>query len=256
MALGGLMWRSLAILLLCLSLKAQFVFGTEAKLVGESITNEATVTPEKEIKVTMTKTESYELADAASVLGTKRHHEEYSSAFSLYPMMGTSIYSDGWNNNVGNSYIVGLGVEVPTSTWLSLNLEGTFGDYDLRYRQYGTGIVANHNFSLATGSGFAKIYLADGWLRPYVAGGMDALYYDGQAVSGYRSPFSRWIGAASAMAGAEVELTRNLALGVRASYTRPFLNLPSAFDPISAYPEGNVMQVSYFRFMGNVRVAL
>ncbi len=256
------MWRSLAILVLCFVLKAQFVLGAEIpkegdlKLIATSTEQAAIITPEKEIKVAMTTTESYEMADAASVLGTKHRQEVSSANFALYPMIGTSLHNDGWKDVVSNSYIVGVGVEVPAASWLGIAIEGSFGDYDLRYQQFATGILAYHNFSLYTGSALAKIYFADGWLRPYVGGGIDALYFEGQAVSGRRSPFSRWVGASTAVAGADFELARNLAIGARASFSQPLLNTPTAFDPLSAYPEGNVMKVSYFRFMANLRVGI
>ena len=85
---------------------------------------------------------------------------------------------------------------------------------------------------------------------------MEALFFEGQQRSGFRSPFTRWIGAGVVNAGAEIEIARDMAIGARASYTRPFINTPQAWEQIAQYPEGNVMQVPYFRFVAMLSVGL
>lgn len=244
-------------MVLCLTFKAHQVLGQEA-LVKETKQDVVSVSADNELTVAEVKTQTYEVADheAANLFANKKVAPAPSSALYFYPLIGSSMHTDGWRSVVSNSFVAGAGAEVPLTTWASVAVEGNYGDYDLRYAQFPTGVVSFHNFAIYSGGLTGKFYLLEGWLRPYLGGGMEALYFEGQQRSGFRSPFSRWIGAGVVQAGAEVEVARDMAIGARASYTSPFLNTPTALEPISQYPEGNVMRVAYFRFVAMLSVGL
>jgi len=254
------MWKSLVILTVCLCLKASFVLADEevvALKLGDPVgdTQVSDESPNaKPLLVASAEPASY---DASSVLGV-RHSEPSGTSIAIYPLIGTTVYSTSWwRNQVSNSYTAGLGLEAPVSSWLSLAVEGTYGDYEMAYATPYTPYGFRHGYAVYTAGANAKIYLFQSAIKPWIGGGMDALYFEGLTVGPpVAFQFNRWIGAGVAMAGLDVELSRNLSFGVRATYTKPFLNTPDAWEPISTTAEAGVLSADYFRFLGTVKVAL
>ncbi len=262
------MLRSLIVLLVCFCLKAHSVLGAEE--VAEVSASEAGIklgdpvggaelgdeSPNaKPLTVAMASPAD---GDASSVLVVKRGYDDSYSAFSIYPLIGTTVYATPWwRNQVSNSYVAGLGFEAPLTNYLALEIEGTYGDFDMVYATPYTPNGFRHGYALYTAGAHAKLFLFDGPIRPYIAGGMDALYFEGLTV-GPPIPYvyNRWVGAAVGVAGLDIHLSKMMSFGVRASYTKPFLNTPEAWDPLSRTAEAGVLSADYFRFMGSVKVSL
>ncbi len=261
------MWRSLVVLMVCLCLKAHFVLGAEEDTSENSNTNVAqlklgdpvgdtSVSDEspnaKPLQVAMVTPVSEE---ASAVLGV-RQSEPAGHSIALYPLIGTTVYTTPWwRNQVSNSYTAGLGIEAPVTHALSLAIEGTYGDYEMVYATPYTPNGFRHGYAVYTAGMSAKVYLFQSAFKPYIGGGMDALYFEGLTVGppvAYQ--FNRWVGAGVAMAGMDVELSRSLSFGARATYTKPFINTPSYGEPITNTAEAGVLSADYFRFLGTVKV--
>jgi len=252
------MWKSLLVLVCCFCLKAHFVLGAE-ETTSEAIVAEipADSNP-KEIQVAQVTTQTVALGDATSVLGVRQSVVSSGPTIAFYPLIGAAVYSTRWwRNQVANAYTAGLGLEIPVNQSLSLGLEGSYGDYEMAYRTDYTPNGFRHGFAVYTAGLHGKVYLLNGFFRPYLGGGMDALYFEGLTMGPPATiRYDRWVGAATAMAGADIALSQSLSLGARCTYTKPFLNTPGAFEAISATPEAGVLSQDFFKVLGTVKVSL
>lgn len=264
------MLRSVFVLLVCFCLKASFVLGAEETLkpevsaadagikLGDPVGDNSVSDESPNAKPLTVAMASSPEGDASTVLVVKQGYNDTYASFAIYPLIGTTMYATPWwRNQVSNSYVAGLGFEAPITNYLALEIEGTYGDYDMIYATPYTPNGFRHGYALYTAGAHGKLYLFDGAIRPYLGGGMDALYFEGLTV-GPPIPYTydRWVGAAVGLVGLDVHLTRTMSVGVRGTYTKPFLNAPGAHDPLSRTAEAGVLSADYFRFLGSVKVAL
>lgn len=192
--------------------------------------------------------------DAASVLGTSQREESSHSA-SITPLVGGTAYNGRWYEHVKNSYTFGLLLELPASERFSIEAEGMYARSNVSYAYYG------HDFDQYSIGGNGKLYLSRSIIQPYVGVGATALLYDNMTF-GPKHPqgkYSRWIGAAQAIAGLDLEVAKRTAVGIRGQWVVPVLNRPGVADNgVYAYPyyeEASLMNTTFFRVMGSVRLS-
>lgn len=181
-----------------------------------------------------------------------------SGSLSLTPMVGASFFTNNWWTNVTNSYSTGLLFEIPISSLFSVEVEGDYARY---WIQYGPTNHAFNQFGLGSNG---KFYLVqNSILRPYVGAGLVALDYDGlmgiNQYTGAWGPYNQWLGAGQVIAGAEVSLTSDVALGVRGTWGIPLMGRPQYMVPNGIAPrvgdvERAVVDSQYIRVMGSLKV--
>lgn len=192
-------------------------------------------------------------SDAASVLGTAQSSPSSLSA-SIIPTIGGTAYTGDWYDHVRNSYTFGLILDVPASDRLSIEVEGTYGQSHATYSNYG------HDFNQYSIGGNGKYFLSRNVLQPYIGAGMTALFYENMSFGPTfpNARYSQWMGAAQAIAGLDVEVSRNTAVGVRGQWVVPIVNRPGVIDNGTfAYPryeDASLMNNTFFRFMGTARL--
>ncbi len=181
-------------------------------------------------------------------------HPEHRLA--LIPMMGVSGWTGRWNQHVTNSLAYGLILEAPISRNFSLEIEGSYAQYNISYSSFG------HNFDLYGLGGNGKIYLARGTFSPFIGAGLMGLYFDNMS----RGPsypyqgYNHWLGSLQLMAGGDIALSRDISLGLRGAYVRPLFNQPATFTSgyytNAGFEESAAINSAFFRLMGAVRIAL
>jgi|688.fasta_scaffold61281_2 opacity protein-like surface antigen len=200
---------------------------------------------------------------AAVVAGTVEAAS--SSRLSITPMAGITAYQGNWNSHIANRGTVGLLIDVPIVSILSLEAEGHYGRFNISYSGYG------HYFNQYSGGANAKLTLSRGLIQPYVGVGMMAVYYEGMSYGntnqggmqsgGYQgqSPtYNRTIGAGQLVAGADVALFSGVAIGARGEVLRPMTNLPPNYSQGNYAAQGAedaaAMSTNFYRILGTVRV--
>jgi opacity protein-like surface antigen len=209
----------------------------------------------------MSTANSAPLGDASSVLSAKTSEPTIARA-SLIPMIGGANYSGRWADHISNSYSLGLALEVNATSNLAFELEGGFNRFNTRYLSLGSQPrIYSHDFNQYSIGANSKLYLVRSFINPYVGGGVAALYYENMD-RGVMAPFStynQWVGAASLMAGADVNVSQQIAVGLRGAWLLPVLNRPTVADNgVNAYPgyeDASLMSTSQIRVLGTVRMA-
>jgi len=179
----------------------------------------------------------------------------HSTSIAITPMIGSLMYVGPWNNHIGNSYLLGLGLEVPLTRIFSLELEGSYADNNITYFNY------IHDFQQYSLGGHAKFYLFRGPIRPFLGMGLMGLYYEDMSL-GVTAPnrfYNQWVGAGDLLAGAEVEITDNIAVGGRAAWIVPIFNRPLTSDngymSMPGFEESAAINTTFVRLMGTVKVS-
>lgn len=188
------------------------------------------------------------------------------SSISITPMAGITAYQGNWNSHIANRGTVGLVVDIPLVSILSLEAEGHYGRFNISYSGYG------HNFNQYSGGANAKLTLSRGLIQPYIGAGMMAVYYEGMSYGntgqggmqgGYQgqgqSPrYNRTIGAGQLVAGADLALFSGVAIGARGEVLRPMTNLPPNYSQGNYAAQGAedaaAMSTNFYRILGTVRV--
>lgn len=180
----------------------------------------------------------------------------HQSRASLTPMIGGTGYATRWNEHIGNSYTFGLALDVPLNGYLSAEIEGSYGRFDISY------LSLIHNFNQYTMGGSLKVSpLAHKIFHPYAGAGMLAVDYDNMLGfhDGIYGPYNQWIGSLQGFLGCDASVTQELALGIRGSYVIPVINRPTTLDngysSAPGYEEAAAINTSFYRVMGTVRVS-
>lgn len=191
------------------------------------------------------------LVAAAEAVGSSR-------SMSITPLAGVTAYQGQWNSHISNRGTVGLVIDIPLISVLSLEAEGTMGRFNISYS--GTG----HNFNQYSGGANARVTLGKGLFQPYFGLGMMAVYYEGMSQAnqgGYQqnSRFSNTIGAGQLVAGADLNLFGGIAIGARGEMLRPLTNLPANYNQNGYAAQGaedaSAMSTNFYRLLGTVRVS-
>ena len=175
----------------------------------------------------------------------------------LIPLVGTMGYNGFWGLHVQNYYSWGLGVDIPLSRLLSLELDASHSRNFVAYSFYG------HPFDLYSfGANLKMYFLRNGFFRPYASGGLSTLLYANMSRGPLMPvPYTSSVGAGQVAVGSDFALSESIFLGLRAQYTQPFINVASVpttpfGQPLPGFEEVSLMSTSFWQFMGSVRVAL
>jgi hypothetical protein len=204
-------------------------------------------------------------------LETAERREREVPSVAIIPMLGTSAFSGRWSINTSNDYNFGLAVEAPISRLFSIEAEGAYGSYQLAYTNTVSPNAAfAHRFDQYLLGANGKLYFWQAMFRPYVGAGLDAVYYSGMNHGPYdpnpltrMASYNQLIGAGQLLAGMDVALAQSISVGVRGSWLVPFINTPTTGDTVGAagpgaapgYEEANLINASFYRVQGTVRIA-
>lgn len=202
-------------------------------------------------------------AAAPAVVSAVAGEVTSSRPMSLTPLAGYTAYQGPWYSHIANRGTVGLILDIPVISLLSIEAEGHFGRFNMSYSGYG------RNFNQYSGGANAKLSLGKGLLQPYLGAGMMALYYEGigQQAMGLGPQSNRVMGAGQIFAGAEINLIAGIAIGARAELVRPMMNLPPRYSYSGQAGYGNNQQLqsteaeldamssAFYRLLGTVRVS-
>jgi len=210
-------------------------------------------------------------AAAPAVISAVAQEATSSRPMSITPLAGYTAFQGAWYSHIANRGTVGLILDIPLISILSLEAEGHFGRFNMSYSGYG------RNFNQYSGGANAKFTLGRGIFQPYVGAGMAALYYEGIGPRGMSlgPQTNQVIGAGQVFAGAEINLFAGIAIGARAEFLRPMMNLPPRMGTSGQWgqpagqpggqigqsgqsemaAEGDVMSSAFHRLMATVRVS-
>lgn len=198
-------------------------------------------------------------AAAPALVAAVTNEAMVSRPLSLTPVVGMTGFQGGLYNQVRNRGTVGLILDIPLVSVLSLEAEAQYGRFSLNTNGYGRG------FGQYTGGANAKITLGRGLLQPYLGIGMMALYYEGLSANPYGQE-NRVMGAGQLVAGLDLNLFGGIAIGARGEVLRPMTNLPPLYNMAYDNSYGNqtgdntrgadtaTMSSNFFRVLGTVRV--
>ena len=197
-------------------------------------------------------------SEAVAVLGVRHREERRAGTVGLIPLFGWSTYTGTWGNYVSNSYSTGLILDLAVNPFFSLEAEGSYGEYQTIY-----SAVGPHRFKQYGIGGNLKVYLTRGFLRPYHGAGILGNYYENMfnvdPYYGRLRNYSQWVGSGQIVGGADLELVNNISIGARAAWIKPIFNQPQTVEgyPVvpPAFADAALMNVSYFRFLGTVKVS-
>lgn len=252
MFLGGRMKKVFLVFVFAVSfvLKAATVFGDDT----------APPTNPKPIKQSSKQTSdiSTEVASSRSSdmkIQTEAKQSTNTVGISLTPMVGGTIYQGRWNGHIRNNYTLGVAVELSIIPHLSIEAEVGQGRYYISYSNYG------HNFTQYTYGGSAKVYLTKGLVQTYLGGGVLGVTYQNMTYGiDSMTTYDRTVGAGQAIAGAEVALSNQVALGARGSYIVPMFNRPQVLSSggyaSRGYEEPAAMDTAMIRLMGTLKISL
>jgi len=173
----------------------------------------------------------------------------------LIPMGGGTLYQGRWNGHIRNNYTLAVALELSIIPLLSLEAEVGQGRNYISYSNYG------HNFTQYTYGGSAKFYLTRGLVQTYLGGGVLGITYQNMTYGiDSMTSYDRTIGAGQAIAGAEIALSPNVALGARGSYIVPLFNRPQVMSnggyAYPGYEESSAMDTAMYRLMGTLKISL
>lgn len=202
-------------------------------------------------------------AELGSAKGTSLSHQSATElkqssstvGISLTPMVGGTVYQGRWNSHIRNNYTLGVAVELSIIPLLSLEAEVGQGRYYISYSNYG------HNFTQYTYGGTAKFYLTRGLVQTYLGGGILGITYQNMTYGvDSMTTYDRTIGAGQAVAGAEIALSSQVALGARGSYIVPLFNRPQVMSSggiaYQGFEESSAMDTAMLRMMGTLKISL
>lgn len=190
------------------------------------------------------------LPAVAPALATAVANEVVASRpLTITPVAGFTAYQGYGYNQVSNRGTVGVILDIPLISLLSIEAEGQYTRFSSN-SSWGT----NRGFSQYSGGGNAKITLGRGLLQPYLGAGMMAIYYEGLSNSNdtYSSQSNRVMGAGQLIAGADLSLFGGISIGARGEWLHPMTNLPASstdqnnFDPMTS---------NFYRLLGTVKVS-
>lgn len=172
-----------------------------------------------------------------------------SRPLTITPVAGLTAYQGYGYNSVSNRGTVGVILDIPLISLLSIEAEGQYTRFSSS-----SSWGASRGFSQYSGGGNAKLTLGRGLLQPYLGAGMMAVYYEGlsNANDTYYSQTNRVIGAGQLIAGADLNLFGGIAIGARGEWLHPMTNLPASsrdqnsFDPMTS---------NFYRLLGTLKVS-
>jgi len=182
-----------------------------------------------------------------------------SRPLSLTPVVGVTGYQGALYNQIRNRGTVGLILDIPLLSMLSLEAEAQYGKFNLNVNGYPRG------FNQYTGGANAKITLGRGLLQPYLGAGMMALYYEGLSANPNIQE-NRVMGAGQLFAGLDVNLLGGISIGARGEVLRPMTHLPPQYNMNYENSYGNqnssnqrgtdsaAMTSNFYRILGTVKV--
>jgi hypothetical protein len=168
---------------------------------------------------------------------------------SITPVAGATAFQGAWYNHISNRGTVGLILDIPIFSILSIEAEAQYGRFNLSYSNY------SHNFSQYTGGANAKVTLGNGLFQPYLGAGMMAVYYQGMANTGYTNNIAnQMVGAAQVVAGLDLNILGGVAIGARGELLHPVTNLPQVNGGLGSQ-DAAAMNSNFYRIMGTVKVS-
>lgn len=191
----------------------------------------------------------------ASTAEVKQSSSTNTVGISLIPMGGGTIYQGQWSGHIRNNYTLAVALELSIIPLLSLEAEVGQGRYYISYSDYG------HSFTQYTYGGSAKFYLTRGLVQTYLGGGILGISYQNMTYGvNSMTTYDQTVGAGQAIAGAEIALSNNVAIGGRGSYIVPLFNRPQVLSgggyAYPAYEDSSAMDTAMFRLMGTLRISL
>lgn len=188
----------------------------------------------------------------------------------ITPMAGSGDYIGAWRLNTKNNYSLGLVTEFETSPNIGIEVEGGYSNYSLAYTSlaepalgYMGPMMIAHNFDQFNAGGNAKFYLMRGTFRPYVGGGLQAIYFSGmqQRLPGNAIRVYDYIlGAGQMLVGSDLEVSRDVTIGLRGAVLVPLINKPytqgNGMNSAPGFEENALMTASYYKILGTVSIAL
>ncbi|MCB0418302.1 MAG: hypothetical protein H6617_04785 [Bdellovibrionaceae bacterium] len=124
--------------------------------------------------------------------------------------------------NVRNDFVAGLALNLPAGQYFSVEMQGLYGLNTVSAAGFAYG-SSEYSGGLTLKLGFNV-----GSLRPYIGLGGQFVYYDNLYYSS-AAP-DTWLGLAHGMAGLDIELSRNLILGFRATGAVPVFNRNNSYS--------------------------
>lgn len=204
---------------------------------------------------------AYANDDVSSVLGVKEAYVYRQHRLGLTPLIGGSWYATNWNDHIGNNYTFGLILDIPMNSYLDFELEGGYARYNISYG-YAPGMPPySHYFNQYLFGSNLKTYLIRGDFRPFIGGGLMGVCYENMS-RGPAMPvaYNQCIGSAQLLAGAEFDVSRDIALGVRGAWLIPMFNRPytmsNAYTSAPGYEEAAAINTSFYKLMATMRIAL
>lgn len=196
-------------------------------------------------------------AAAPAVVSAVAQEVVSSRPISITPIAGITGFQGVWYSNMASRGTVGLILDIPLVSVLSLEAEGQYSRFSMRNNDYYSQPLNQY-----TGGANAKITLGRGLIQPYVGAGMMAVYYEGlnqnQANQNGSYLPNRTIGAGQVVAGADLNLFGVVAIGARGEYVRPMTNLP----PRNGYEYSSLgggvsspLTADFYRILGTVKVS-
>jgi hypothetical protein len=212
---------------------------------------------------------------AAPAVATSGNYSSYSASassdsepnymrVSLTPLIGYSMWSGRWGQQIYNNYTFGLALEVPIVPIFSVEVEGGTQQNTINYLAplpY-QRFQNLHTFSQYSLGANGKLYIIRHKIfNPYVGAGLAALYYDGLRSGVYPMnmfPYGTWVGAGKLMVGLDVNIVEHVSLGVRGAYVVPlFHQAPTAYNAYQSSPataDNSAIDSSYWQAMGALKV--
>lgn len=193
--------------------------------------------------------------EVSSVLGAKAYSNDNSQRVSIIPLLGATAFNGNWYDHVKNSYTMGLALDLPATNNFSVEAEGYYAKSSVQYGYF------SHDFNQYSMGLNGKYYLSRSTFQPYLGAGMSAIDYENMSY-GPTAPgrsYSRWIGAAQGIAGMDVTLSQQVAVGIRGAYIVPVINRPSVANDgryaLPHYEEASLINNTHMKLMGTARFA-
>ena len=194
-------------------------------------------------------------AAAPAIVSAVAQEATASRSVSITPIAGVSAFYGTWYNNMASRGTVGLILDIPIISVLSLEAEGQVSRFSVRSADYQVQPLNQY-----TGGANAKLTLGRGLIQPYIGAGMMAVYYEGMRSNnsnGISQP-NQTIGAGQLVAGADLNLFGVVSVGARGEYLRPMTNLPrqSGYEYSSqGGGVGSLLQADFYRLLGTVKIS-
>jgi hypothetical protein len=180
---------------------------------------------------------------------------------SLTPMIGWQQYYGSWGQQIYNNYSFGLSLEIPLHPIFSLEVEGSYAQNKINWAGPGpiSPFMGLHNFNQYSLGLNGKLYIVRSRVfNPYVGAGILASLFDGLWSIRRYGYYSQATGSGQLMAGVDINLFKNVAIGARGSLVVPVI---TPFVPNNGYvaapgfEDASAISTAYFRAMGTVKVS-